>query len=347
MDKTTSFAKLPPFSCADVSLSDAQNKWQVWHRGFEICLRACKITDPGEKRDMLLAQGGIELQEIFFNLPEPEVDEEDTEEVDPYKIAIDMIEAYFAPKRLEVEERYQFWSLKPESQESLSKFLERVLELASKCNFGETATECQNIAVIDKMIQFVPEPLKKKLLRESSLSIDELIKRISACDTPFATTSSETTAKQAGKPCKACGQSHGKDQKCKAWNKNCYNCGKAGHFGSMCYSPPGTMTDMKKTKRSQAFVVAKNLGPGAVLQKQPWKKNYAQMNAGGSMEQKKPWKKNYSDAFSSERLGFEEDEGRAMKYARRMYGVDNADLDYEKLSRGTNNSDYSSYNNLW
>lgn len=354
VDKNNSFGKLPPFSCSDVSLSEGRNKWQVWLRGFEICLRACKITDPGEKRDMLLAQGGIELQEIFFNIPEP--DDEKMEDVDPYKIAIDMIDGYFGPRRLEVEERNQFWSMKPNSDESLPKFLKRVQEHASKCNFGKTETESQNFAVIDKMLQFLPEPLKKRLLRESSLTIDDMIKRMneSESSTPAASTgqaskNNNSNSQKVVKPCKFCGKNHGKERQCPAWNKNCSICGKPGHFSYVCYSPAAAQGASKKTKRSQAFLVAKKV-PGASL-KQDWPKNYAQTHPAGSLRGelakdrvlKKPWKKDYEHPYpvaggSSDELV----EGRAMKYARSMYGIDDMKMDYA-LPRGTNYSEWSPY----
>ncbi|XP_055618839.1 uncharacterized protein LOC129763623 [Toxorhynchites rutilus septentrionalis] len=57
MDKLKCFSTLPPFSYADVPLAERRSKWHVWKRGFEICLRASKVTDAIEKKDLLLAQG--------------------------------------------------------------------------------------------------------------------------------------------------------------------------------------------------------------------------------------------------------------------------------------------------
>lgn len=333
MDKNNSFAKLPSFSCADVSLADGRSKWEVWHRGFEICLRAAKITDAGEKRDMLLAQGGIELQEIFFNLPEPDVKEEEPEEIDPYKVAIDMINEYFAPKRMELEERYQFWSMLPESEETLPNFLKRVQDHASKCNFGETATESQNIAVVDKMLKFLPGTLKKKLLRESSLTTEDVIDRINECEKKCLTAyqisgqNGQNQKPSQNPPCKRCGKPHGKDKQCPAWNKNCTNCGKIGHFNSVCYAQPSDVQTlpMKKTlKRSQPFSDTRSF------------------SVGGSGTPNKVWKKNPSHGFppAGSSSGYQ-GEDRTMKYARRMYGMQDGSTFDDEGSKGSHLSDYS------
>lgn len=337
MDKNTSFSKLPTFSCGDASLADSRSKWEVWHRGFEICLRAAKITDAGEKRDMLLAQGGIELQEIFFNLPEPEVKEGEAEEIDPYKVAIDMINEYFTPKRMELEERYQFWAMMPEAEETLPTFLKRVQDHASKCNFGETATEAQNIAVVDKMIRFLPAALRKKLLRESNLTTEDVIDRIEECEKKCSSGGIQSNGQngQAGGSkagaCKRCGKPHAKEAKCPAWNKNCTSCGKVGHFNSVCYAKPEEVqaAQAKKSamKRSQDFANNRSLAMGG---------------GGSSGMPNKVWKRNQAHTYpNAGNSGGYPGEERAMKYARRMYGMQDSPAYDDDKSKGSHYSDYS------
>ncbi|XP_055640890.1 uncharacterized protein LOC129778177 [Toxorhynchites rutilus septentrionalis] len=176
MDTLKGFSTLPSFSYADVPLAKRRSKCHVWKRGFEICLHASKVTNVIEKKDLLLAQGGFGLQEIFFNTPGAAVEEDKNNGIDPYEVAIPKLDCYFAPQRHEAYERYIFWATQPETDEGLEKFLMRVQVHASKCNFGMSATASSGIAVIDKMLQFVPPPLREKLLQDSNLTIEEMIK---------------------------------------------------------------------------------------------------------------------------------------------------------------------------
>lgn len=172
MDANKCFTNLPPFTCVDVPMTDRRNKWSTWKRGFEICIRASKIIDSTEKKDLLLAQGGFELQEIFFSIPGADVEEDKDQSIDPYDVAIKKLDEYFAPQRHEAHERFIFWAMKPEPDESLGKFLMRAQVHATKCSFGKTSMESAGIAVIDKMLQFVPSELREKLLQQSERRSD-------------------------------------------------------------------------------------------------------------------------------------------------------------------------------
>ena len=46
--------------------------------------------------------------------------------IDPYAVAIEKLDEYFAPQRHEAHERFLFWDMKPEPEESIDKFLFRV-----------------------------------------------------------------------------------------------------------------------------------------------------------------------------------------------------------------------------
>lgn len=245
------FGNLPQFSYADVPLAERRSKWHTWKRGFEICLRAAKVTQSTDKKDLLLAHGGFELQEIFFNIPGADVEENKETGIDPYEVAISKLEEYFAPQRHEAHERFLFWAMRPEAGEPLSKFLMRTQTHASKCDFGKSALESSSVAVIDKMLQFVPGPLRERLLQESKLSLDEVVKQIGAYEATRS--ASDQMCGQAGgsnvfrapetvqsieTPCKFCGLQHGSNQQCPAWNRTCSLCGIRGHFRVVCFRRP-------------------------------------------------------------------------------------------------------------
>lgn len=249
MDLSKTFASLPPFSCSDVSMTERRSKWQTWKRGFEICLRAGKITAASEKKDLLLAYGGFELQEVFFGIPDADVEESDT--VNPYDVAVKKLDEFFAPQRHEAHERFLFWNMKPEPDEPLGKFLMRTQMHAKKCNFGKSETESSGIAVIDKMLQFVPAQLREKLLQDKDLTVDEVIRQVNAYETTRSASqqisgqnitpalkSSENIQRIEG-ACKYCGFDHKPDQQCPAWNRTCSSCGKRGHFRRVCTNRDG------------------------------------------------------------------------------------------------------------
>lgn len=322
MDKLKGFSNLPPFSYADVPLAERRSKWHVWKRGFEICLRASKVTDAGEKKDLLLAQGGFGLQEIFFNIPGADVEADKDKAIDPYEVAIKKLDSYFAPQRHEVHERYLFWAMQPDSDEGLEKFLMRVQVHASKCNFGRTAVESGGVAVIDKMLQFVPVPLREKLLQDSNLTIDEVIKQVNAYETSRSasaqisgknilqhTPRTTETMQSIQASCKHCGRPHGPDQQCPAWNKTCGNCGIRGHFRIVCFSRIG--------RGPRSFASSSNAALSS--------------NAASSSNQHSS-KRGHAQAFpaAGSSIG-RPTHNKIMKYTRRLHAIDDAEIDNEEV----------------
>uniref|UniRef100_A0A1B0D076 Peptidase A2 domain-containing protein n=1 Tax=Phlebotomus papatasi TaxID=29031 RepID=A0A1B0D076_PHLPP len=139
----------------------------------------CALLPPDEardKRNQLMALGGFALQRIFHSLPGARVEEDDDGDIDPYAVAIEKLDEYFAPKRHDVFKRNVFWSMKLGQDESLFKFLMRIQEQAVKCNFGSSDAESRAAGIIDKMMLAAPDELREKLLTKSKLSLDTLIK---------------------------------------------------------------------------------------------------------------------------------------------------------------------------
>ncbi|XP_058456684.1 uncharacterized protein LOC131434051 [Malaya genurostris] len=198
---------------------------------------------------MLLAQGGLELQEIFFNIPGADVEGDEENGIDPFAVAVEKLDEYFAPQRHEAHERYVFWGTKPEPGESLVKFLMRARTFAERCNLGKTSAESTSIAVVDKMLQFVPTALREKMLQEKSITLDDVVRQVNAYETSRSASeqiSGKSILQQAvgteenvpfvRKTCKYCERSHGPNQECPARDKTCSVCGKRGHFHAVCYS---------------------------------------------------------------------------------------------------------------
>ncbi|XP_061506861.1 uncharacterized protein K02A2.6-like [Anopheles gambiae] len=259
MEPNKLFGNLPPLSLAGVPLTERRTKWTTWKRGFEIWLRTAKIVDGTEKKNLLLTCGSLELQEIFFSIPDADVEADVDQGVDPYEIAILKLDEYFAPQRHEAHERFLFWSMKPEPEETLEKFVMRAQAHGSKCNFGATAAESAGIAIIDKVLQFVPANLRVKLLQEKNLSLDEVIKQINSYETSRVANEQMSGRSKSFEIdnqhihhiktlCRFCGRTHGQ-QSCPARDKTCAKCGKRGHFAVVCYSNAGQTSNRLHTNQ--------------------------------------------------------------------------------------------------
>ena len=76
-------------------------RWNAWKHWFLIYLSAMAITNNTQKRALLLYQGGPETQDIFETLPDRGEDNDFTK-------VLDMLDAYFSPKRSTDYEVFKF-----------------------------------------------------------------------------------------------------------------------------------------------------------------------------------------------------------------------------------------------
>lgn len=152
-------------------------------------------------------------------------------------------------------ERYQFWKLKQEPEESLGRFMLRAQEQVSRYKFGKNPQDSKNIAVIDKIIQLCPQELREKLLQKQNLTIDLVNKMVNSyqavkqqASQMGAELSKESNADvnrvyEKNKPekkisCTRCGSTNHKwnDPTCPALGKVCRKCRKLNHFEDQCLS---------------------------------------------------------------------------------------------------------------
>lgn len=254
------FQNLQPFVIANVPLEERRAAWEKWRRAFSICCRAAGNLDDSSKFNMLLAQGGLELQEIFFEITGTGEDTSDSS----YDDAIDSLNSYFAPKRHQAHERYLFHKIVPNQGESLDKFFMRAQVEAKKCNFGSNEQESRNLAVIDKMLLSTPRELREKILLTEDLNVDKLQKLISSHQ--LAKSASEQfAAKQRAEPvqkisstwsdnCNRCGKKHAPvKEKCQAYGKICGTCGFKNHFKAFCKTKTPAKPSENDQKSNNAF----------------------------------------------------------------------------------------------
>uniref|UniRef100_A0A1L8DIS4 RNA-directed DNA polymerase n=3 Tax=Nyssomyia neivai TaxID=330878 RepID=A0A1L8DIS4_9DIPT len=269
---------LPPFQCASLQGNEARMAWVRWKRGFENVATALGETDMVKLKSLLLVAGGLELQDIFYSIPEADAVEGEGPLYNPYAIALQKLDDYFAPKRHEAFERYLFWDMKPEQDEPIERFILRLQEKAKVCNFGASDAESRAAGIIDRVLQVAPIELREKLLAVKGLNLAKMIKRVNAHQTvksqamqmvvgggAMTHTQSEvnkiyhTKQSQGGRRadsepkadvCKRCGRKHMPD-KCPAMGKECLKCHLKNHFAAQCLSRTSGQGALKRKRYDQ------------------------------------------------------------------------------------------------
>lgn len=248
-----SLLSLEQFDCNGESTS-VGIRWERWKRALFIYLEASNIDEHVKKRASLLHFGGLDLQEVFYNIPGANVEPSDG--VDVFQIAISKLDSYFSPKQSKVYERHTFRLLKQESDEKFEKFLVRLRKQADKCQFAD-----RDENIIDQVTEkcYLPELRKKILQIGDEITLDRVIteantleivnKQLEEFKNPTKLNGNEEVNKVDGKDkisfykpkniplgCGRCGNprhtSH--DAKCPARNKECLKCGLKGHFRQFC-----------------------------------------------------------------------------------------------------------------
>ncbi|XP_017467736.1 PREDICTED: uncharacterized protein LOC108360087 [Rhagoletis zephyria] len=162
--------EIRPFLCESIDKALIRSEWEKWFRSFSLYLQAEDISDAVKMKNKLLHLGGPQLQEVAFNIPGALV--EQSEGVKPFDVLVAKLNEYFSPKRNSTFERHLFRNLSPIEGENFNKYLLRLRHQVSKCEFGNTTEEINEICIKDKIIDsWAPVELKKKLLeKEQSLS---------------------------------------------------------------------------------------------------------------------------------------------------------------------------------
>ena len=244
----TSLPEFPPF---DVSLdpSSLGLQWKKWTTRLENLFVALAIEDKKRQKALLLHYGGSQLCDIFYTL--------ETEEDVEYEQVKAKLDTYFEPKINITFETYSFRQLTQAEDEPIDKFVTRLREAASRCQFHDTAREIK-----DQVVQkCTSDRLRRKALRED-LSLDNLLKAARAMELadhqamamegesevlkvrqhdPVVKSENQEQSKQkvVDKKCYSCGglwPHLGGRRSCPAFGVDCRKCGVKNHFARVCKS---------------------------------------------------------------------------------------------------------------
>ena len=151
-----------PFESKDTSGINARSK--RWIRAFELYAEGKGVADPDQKKSLLLHSAELDVQNVFFTLPNGKGD-------NAYAKAKDVLTKYFSPLSNVPFDRHKFRTTVHGQDESVAQYIVRLRQKADTCEFrNNNAVEIQ---IRDQKIEKCKShKLRRKLLergRDSSL----------------------------------------------------------------------------------------------------------------------------------------------------------------------------------
>ena len=181
----------------------------------------------------------------------------------------------------------EFLGVTQQVGEGVRHFLTRLRGVASRCNFTEKCTVCDDsdVSYADSIIRFkliaglLDAEIKEDILSSEDKNLEETVKAIEAKESgkaarkvigvqgvPSVSSSAVTETPPPHSNCSFCGRaqhSQDREKSCPAWGKKCGKCGKLGHFQAVCRSKNGQNKFSKSRKVSE--VEAKENGDSGTL----------------------------------------------------------------------------------
>ena len=145
------------------SSARASNAWSAWKTAFEYYISASQITDDAVKRATLLHCVGPDVQQLFATL-----DNTGT----TYDTALKALTNHFEPQKNVAFERHLFRQCVQHSGESVDEYYLRLRTLSATCAFGDQKDDHIRDQFIDKCTS---KPLRRRLLRETNLTLKDLL----------------------------------------------------------------------------------------------------------------------------------------------------------------------------
>ncbi|XP_069062077.1 uncharacterized protein [Pleurodeles waltl] len=212
------------------------------------------------KKGLLLNVIGTEAQEIFDHLPPHKPPEgTDINDYDVFSEALDRLQLHFTVEPNVVTERFNFYSRHQFSTEPVEGYVAALRILASTCDFGVITDQYIRDQVI---MHCYNKKIQEQLLRHKNPSLKEVIevvkgieRSIRSCKTlnddkdnhlevaAIRNVNKNKYSKGYNKnnlnklKCMRCGSNlHTNKSTCPALFKECFKCGKTGHFSTVCRS---------------------------------------------------------------------------------------------------------------
>ncbi|CAG2215593.1 unnamed protein product [Mytilus edulis] len=234
-------------------------RWKRWLRAFQLFAAGKGVTDVDQKYALLLHTAGMNVQDIFFTLPEGAGE-------GAYEKAVSALDAYFTPLSNAPYERSIFRSMIQSSSETIEQYITRLRQRADTCDFGNQNAIDERIRdqIIDKCLS---HHLRRKLLekgrtltlanvRSIAKAMEDSERQAKSIEGQGQVNMIQSKGKQYGKnsfnsgnksfnsgnkstctaTCYSCGrEGHIRtDPSCPARGKKCRKCKIVGHFDKVC-----------------------------------------------------------------------------------------------------------------
>lgn len=236
-------------------------RWAKWLRSFELYAGGKGVTNPEQKKALLLHCAGSEVQDLFFTLdcPNPVGDET------VFDVAKTLLNDNFVPEVNVAYERSVFRGMSQLPNESVEMYISRLRQRAKYCNFhnidemirDQVIEKCSSHRLRRKLLERTNVTLQQ--VRQIALSIETSEKQATTIEnfgkldinavktTKYPTFRSKSMDRQhrqsmtpqsdkSRRKCYSCGYNghESSDERCPARGKKCNYCKKIGHFGCQC-----------------------------------------------------------------------------------------------------------------
>lgn len=211
------------------------SRWKRWLKSFVLfadskglIITEQEETNKVQRRALLLHMAGEEVQKNFENLP-------DTGAAKDYNKAVKALNDHFIPQVNTTFQNHVFRNMEQMEKETVSQFVMRLRHVAKDCDYGDQVDNQIRDQVVHKCKS---DSLRRKLLEKGKrLTLKktlEIATTLEAVQLQMETmTTKDNTVNRVKehlpkrKPTSKTEQSqHGKT------TKECYRCGRIGHFGS-------------------------------------------------------------------------------------------------------------------
>ena len=220
--------------------------WKAWKNDFLIYLQATESASKSDlvKSSILLHCIGKNAKEIYQTF----TFDQDSDKM-KYDSIIAKFDEYFMPRKNLTFLRFSFLTARQEQGEKFDDFYTRLRKLSEDCELGDLRNSLVKDVII---IGLYDKRLQERLLRESDINLDKVLKNCRACEASKIQT--KTIQKKEGQPhvdrlkkktrnhgpskeminnCKFCAGQHPRGS-CPAYSRTCSKCNQKGHYSSCC-----------------------------------------------------------------------------------------------------------------
>lgn len=170
MQNYTSYEPFDPVN----NIATRGARWKTWINRFENFLIACDITNDERKLATLLYCVGEETYKIYTLIPEPSNPHPETP-LTKYESAKLKLNNKFITSTNSELERLKFRQAKLEIEESIEEFHNRLANLSTNCNFGNSEEEIKS-----QIIQGTTSTRLRRYALKENPTLEQLIKEVKA-----------------------------------------------------------------------------------------------------------------------------------------------------------------------